>query len=284
MEATNTNLFQFLDEDAFLVGSSDFACFENYTDRLENGLVFLCRKGHAEIVLNDVHGEIRRNFTGIVLPESHISLKSRTEDFQVEFFAFSRQLFVEAAFRLEVDFIRILRTYPINRLTREGVKSMDIWLKIMQYSYLDRENRFRKTIVKNRLQNALLEACDKVMRNPLIQMRVESGSLRHATLFNRFMGLVNQHSSTQREVAFYAKELCISTRYLSGIVREVSGRTAKELIDQVVTTEIKVLLRTTDLSVQEIAYRLHFPDQSYLGRFFRKHTGESPTTYRCRQE
>ena len=40
--------------------------------------------------------------------------------------------------------------------------------------------------------------------------------------------------------------------------------------------EIKMLLQSTDLSVQEIAYRLHFPDQSYLGRYFKKHTGESP--------
>jgi AraC-like DNA-binding protein len=47
-----------------------------------------------------------------------------------------------------------------------------------------------------------------------------------------------------------------------------------------VIVEIKSLLQTSNLSVQEIAYRLHFPDQSYLGRFFRKHTGQSPTAFR----
>ena len=56
--------------------------------------------------------------------------------------------------------------------------------------------------------------------------------------------------------------------------------TAKEFIDRAVVLEIKMLLKSSDLSVQEIAYRLHFPDQSYLGRFFKKHTGESPTEYR----
>ena len=57
-------------------------------------------------------------------------------------------------------------------------------------------------------------------------------------------------------------------------------RQAKEFIDRSVVLEIKMLLGSTELSVQEIAYRLHFPDQSYLGRFFKKHTGVSPTEFR----
>ena len=158
---------------------------------------------------------------------------------------------------------------------------MELWLQILGYSYTDRGNRFRNTIVKNRLQNALLETCDKVMRSPQFDMRTNNQTSRRNELFNRFMGLVNQYGSTQREVSFYADQLCISTRYLSNIIHAISGRTAKELIDQSAIMEIKLLLQTTELSVQEIAYRLNFPDQSYLGRFFRKHTGESPTRYRA---
>ena len=81
-------------------------------------------------------------------------------------------------------------------------------------------------------------------------------------------------------MSFYADKLCISTRYLSTIVRSVAHSSAKEFIDRAVILEIKMMLQSTDLSVQEIAYRLRFPDQSYLGRFFKKHTGESPTEYR----
>ena len=94
------------------------------------------------------------------------------------------------------------------------------------------------------------------------------------------MALVHEHCAREREVTFYADRLCISTRYLSTIVRNISHGSAKEFIDQAVVLEIKVMLQSTDLSVQEIAYRLRFPDQSYLGRFFKKHTGESPTEYR----
>lgn len=63
-------------------------------------------------------------------------------------------------------------------------------------------------------------------------------------------------------------------------MRSVAHSSAKEFIDRSVMLEIKMMLQSTDLSVQEIAYRLRFPDQSYLGRFFKKHAGESPTEYR----
>lgn len=284
MDPHTLNPLQLPDADHFLVGVSDLGYFDNYAGRTENGAIMLCRKGHAEVVLNDYHGTVRRNNSVMILPESRFSITSRSADFQVEFFSFTPQLFAEAAFRLEIDFMRILHAYPVNTLSRDGVQGMESWLKMLGLSYRDRENRFRNTIVRNRLQNALLEACDKVMRTPEIKMRADTSTLRRSELFNRFVVLVSHHSSTEREVAFYAKELCISTRYLSSIVHEVSGRTAKSIIDHSVITEIKLLLRTTDLSVQEIAYRMHFPDQSYLGRFFRKHTGESPSAYRLQQQ
>ena len=63
-------------------------------------------------------------------------------------------------------------------------------------------------------------------------------------------------------------------------MRNIAHSSAKEFIDRSVLLEIKMLLQATDLAVQEIAYRLHFPDQSYLGRNFKQHTGESPTEYR----
>lgn len=271
-----------LDEgELFSVGNSDFAHLESPTGRYQNGAVLLCRRGKAEVILDDYRGSIRRNSSMMILPGSLFSLVKRSPDFQATYFTFSPQLFAEAAFRLEIDFMRLIKTHPINHLSREGLHGMNLWLQILAFSYEDRANRFRNTIVKNRLQNALLETCDKVMRSPHFLVRSSDQTSRRNELFNRFMVLVNQHGSTCREVNFYAEQLCISTRYLSNIIHAVSGRTAKEIIDHSAIMEIKLLLQTTELSVQEIAYRLNFPDQSYLGRFFRKHTGESPTRYRA---
>ena len=229
-------------EEQFVVGESDFAFFGNYASRCEGGAILYCRKGSADATVNQYCGQVRRNTLILVLPGSLLMLTNRTEDFRMTFCAFSRDLFAEAGFRLEPSFFRILRENPITYPPARIVEGASTWFQMAAYTYRDRNNVFRNTIIRNRLQNVLLEIYDKLQR--------------------------------------YANKLCISTRYLSTIVRNIAHSSAKEFIDRSVLLEIKMLLQSTDLSVQEIAYRLHFPDQSYLGRYFKKHTGESPTEYR----
>lgn len=190
------------------------------------------------------------------------------------------RLFAEAAFRLEPSFFRTLRENPITYPPARIVEGAGIWFQMAAYTYRDRNNIFRNTIIRNRLQNVLMEIYDKLQRFAGMQRQMPESTTRQTELFHRFVALVHEFSSQEREVSFYADKLCISTRYLSTIVRTIAHSTAKEFIDRSVLLEIKMLLQSTDLSVQEIAYRLHFPDQSYLGRYFKKHTGESPTEYR----
>lgn len=279
---TLVNVFELPDNETFVVGQSDMSCFENYQKRTTAGAFILCRKGRARIQADSFEGTIKRHTGLFILPGTFLSFSDRTEDFQVAYFAFSQRLFSEAVFRLELELLRELKHAPMMNFPPQSAAVMWSWFKILYNSYIDRENRFRETIVRNRLQIAILEACDHIARNEKNEKhRLSSvASTRQSELFNRFSQLVLQYATQEREVSFYAEKLCISTRYLSTIVRSISHHSAKELIDHAVMMEIRQLLLTTDLSVQEIAYRMHFPDQSYLGRFFRKHTGLSPTAFR----
>lgn len=263
----------------FATGSSDMSFFDNYTGRCSAGALMVCRSGSADLTIDDFRGSVRRHMAVFLFPESLFSIVGRSDDFRVDYFVFSHALFAEAAFPLDVDFMRIVKTHPFSKLTEEDVSAMNIWFASIAYD-IERGGKFRNTIVKNRLQNAMMEAYDMVMRHAdRPEERSESSSRQHE-LYGRFISLVKQHYRTEREVSYYAAKLCVSTRYLSTISRTVSGRSAKMQIDYMVILEIKLLLQNTTLSVQEIAYRLHFPDQSYLGRFFRKHTGISPSQFR----
>lgn len=264
----------------FVVGESDFSFFSNYATRCESGAILFCRGGSAEATVNQYQGTVRRNTLILLLPGSMLMLTDRTDNFRVAYCAFSRDLFTEAGGRLDPAFFHALRDRPISYPPPRIVEGAAIWFQMAAYTYRDRGNIFRNTIIKNRLQNVLLEVYDKLQRFAAHQHRMPVTTTRQTELFHRFVTLVHEHCATQREVAFYADKLCISTRYLSTIVRSVMHSSAKEFIDRSVVLEIKILLQSTDLSVQEIAFRLHFPDQSYLGRYFKRHTGESPTEYR----
>ena len=99
------------------------------------------------------------------------------------------------------------------------------------------------------------------------------------------MHLIHEHAAQMHQVSFYAEKLCISPRYLNEITETYSnGKSPKILIDEQLTAELKVLLNNPALSIAEIASLCHFPDSSYLSRFFKKNSGVSPKEYRIQKQ
>jgi AraC-like DNA-binding protein len=105
---------------------------------------------------------------------------------------------------------------------------------------------------------------------------------RREEIFANFLTLLSKHCMEEHEVSFYAGKLCITPQYLSLVLKEQSGRSASQWIQDALMVEAKSLLKMPSpyISVQEVANRLHFPDQSTFGKFFKKHTGLSPVTFR----
>jgi len=103
---------------------------------------------------------------------------------------------------------------------------------------------------------------------------------RKEDLIMRFAGLVNSHFKSQRSVQYYANLLHVTPKYLTETVKEISGKNAGEIIDDFVVLEAKVFLENPALSIAQIAEELHFSDQSFFGKFFKRHTGASPKNYR----
>jgi len=103
---------------------------------------------------------------------------------------------------------------------------------------------------------------------------------RKENLVKNFTQLVQKQCSAQRKVNAFAEQLHITPKYLTETVKEITGKTAGEMIDDFVLLEAKLLLDNPALSIAEISDELHFSDQSFFGKFFKRHTGLSPREYR----
>ena len=103
---------------------------------------------------------------------------------------------------------------------------------------------------------------------------------REQTIFDRFIQLVNQHCADQHQISYYADRLCLTERYLSTVIRQTSGVTAKEWIDRALITRIKVELMHTDKPVARIADDLSFPNPSFFSKYFKRIVGITPGEYR----
>lgn len=99
-------------------------------------------------------------------------------------------------------------------------------------------------------------------------------------LYERFMDLLFLRHGKKWSVTFYASELCVTPKYLSSIVKKVSGKTPTEWINENTVHEIEYRLCHTQASIKEIAYELDFPNVSFFGKFFKSHKGISPKRYR----
>jgi AraC-like DNA-binding protein len=103
---------------------------------------------------------------------------------------------------------------------------------------------------------------------------------RPKELYDRFIKLVSKHHLQERGVQFYADSLCISPKYLAKVVKTVSGKTATYWIDSYVILEAQNLLRYSDDTIKQIVYKLNFSNQSVFYKFFKAHTGHTPSEYR----
>ena len=101
--------------------------------------------------------------------------------------------------------------------------------------------------------------------------------------FRQFTELLGEHYKHERSVGFYARQLCITPKYLTTLIKRISGKSVSEWIDNYVILEAKTLLKYSNMSVQEIAYYLNFPNQSFFGSYFKRNAGMSPSQYKAKK-
>ncbi|MDE6862431.1 MAG: AraC family transcriptional regulator [Alistipes sp.] len=263
--------------DRIVARRSSLAALHNRPLSIDGGVIILCTAGRAVVSLNMCRYELSTGVEMIVLPRSVISVEEADGDFEVIALSFTRECYDEANFRIEAQFFHYIYNNPVYHHTAGSADIARKLLEVICNTYEDRDNRFRDAIMTGYLRNILLGIYDKVQRNYLYD-NVATG--RREELFHRFIDMVMAHCTDRRDVAWYASELCISKSYLAGITRSVAGKTPKEIIDEHIIQEIKLMLSVSTNTIQHIADAMHFPDQSYLGRYFKHHTGQSPSEYR----
>ncbi|KAA6436809.1 helix-turn-helix transcriptional regulator [Dyadobacter flavalbus] len=105
-------------------------------------------------------------------------------------------------------------------------------------------------------------------------------STSNSSIVHQFFDLLVSHYKTERNVSFYADKLGIHEKYLSQLLKQKTGHTARGFIIQMVILEAKVLLDYLNLTISNLADQLHFQNQFRFSRFFKKYTLLSPTEYR----
>ena len=166
---------------------------------------------------------------------------------------------------------------PVVALTPREIEVYTNYYRVIGEKILDTRHHYQDELVKTWLLAMFYDMSNVIWRVDQNEKKAQS---RADIVFSRFIRLLEEHYRTERRVNWYAKQLEITPKYLSEVVKEVSKRTPNDWIDHYVVLEIRVLLKNSTKSIKEITEELNFPNQSFLGKYFKEHVGVSPLAYR----
>ena len=275
------HILQLPDDEIFKAGTDKNEWLpQGKTIKVDVDTIIFCRKGTANIEIDLIPYELVANTQLIIIAGSIVHNISNSDDFKISYITFKHEVYDEATAQLEPSFTFFLKEYPCVQLGEKKINKMNYLVEAMEDFYNEKTNCFRVKIFKNNIQSFLLDVYDKTRTLFKIEKSEEVG--RREELFIKFIHLIHKYCPQQREVGFYAEKLCITSRYLSSITQNVADKSAKYIIDKHAIQRIKIMLKYSNMSIQDISYELNFPNQSFFSRYFKKHTGMSPLEYRAK--
>lgn len=244
----------------------------------------LCLSGELSVEINLKRSTMRRNTLIVFGPDSIIDIKSGTTG-DLDIYA----LFVAPGYMRNINIdpnvlgsipVGYSRTFdPVISLSSAEVDLLRSYFNLLHRNTTENNSElYVRSIASNLIAAMLYQVIQFAARRFEFDESPRPLS-RRSTYVQDFMALVHRHHTVERSVSFYAGKLFISAKYLSMLVKEQTGRSAAEWIDEFVILEAKNLLRFSGKNVQQVAYELNFPNQSSFGKYFKHLTGMSPTTY-----
>ena len=257
-----------------------------FPSRIDGFVAAYCKRGHFKCTINLTEYEIHDGMLAVNIPNNIIQLEpieNNDEVVEMTILAVSPSYMTTLSTdlgKIFIDAINMLQS-PIMKMAPEEVELSMQYFKLID-NVINTDSEYRNESVRYLLTSIFHLIGGMLMKRLMAEEESieKMPSTRHKQVFEMFVELVEKHHDKERSVSFYADKLCITPKYLSSIIKNVSGFSAPDIINKYVILEAQHLLRHTSLSVKEIADQLNFPNQSFFYKYFKSHTGCTPNSYR----
>ena len=243
-----------------------------------NFVISLCHKGSCKADFDMRPIEFKQHDIAVMLPDHIIGHGECSEDYSTTMIVIDRAFFDELTNR--ESFSGYLKyknrpNYHLNDVQYSQITTILATLRLV----VEIPHPKRTESLANLLDILFNALTDYRSDEPLYQVEV-----RNAHLFNAFYDLLINNYKEQHEIAWYAEKLCLTTKYFSGVIRRITGKSAAQWIDEILILHAKRLLFTRcDMNIQQIAFELGFKGNANFCRFFKDQTGLRPSEYRKNQ-
>jgi len=249
--------------------------------RMRTFALFVVLGGNVKVQANLSTYELKKNELFFALPGSLIQFLNFSQGYSFQALSFSNDYLEHAgvyftsmeAMQLNTNKIRF--KYSLTK-ERADVLANDI-SSIYYKAKITEPTSYTDAALHHSFLSVVYNTLDIVISNNSYSTNRLG---RQEELTSDFLKLVSENFKRERSVQYYADTLFVTSRYLSKVVKEVTGKTGGELIDIAVIKEAKLLLSSRGMNIAQVAEILQFSDQSFFGKYFKNHTGTSPSEYR----
>ena len=251
--------------------------------RIDAFIIGVGTEGETSVSFNLHEFRLKKDSMFIFAPKNILQVNSQ-QYFKADVIAISPDFMR----RINIDIKNMMPLFlkfvenPTLALTPEESRSMRGMIAQIERETRGPETHFSFDIVSGLIAATIYKVGD-IMYHYLAEHPEEQNNShnRAEEYFRQFTHLLGEHFREERSVGFYARQLCITPKYLTTLIKRISGQSVSEWIDNYVILEAKTLLKYSTMSIQEIAYYLNFPNQSFFGSYFKRNTGMSPSQYKA---
>lgn len=245
--------------------------------RRQFNLIYLLLGGEHDVKLGAEHTQLRDNDL-VIVPENMVYASDHIRDctgFCIHFKTEFLQTLLSQPLTEEFPYFQLDAPHIVNLSTDESLIIRQSFKNIIaEYERFSPEKEY---ILRNLILILLLRVREIYSTH---SKNSRQNTTRPEQLATRFKQLVEKHFRTNRTVSDYAARLNVTSGHLSDLVKKTTGRSPREVIQDMLFLESRVLLAATDKTLSEIAGELNFQDLAHFSHFIKKRTGLSPQVFR----
>lgn len=243
-------------------------------------VLIFCRQGEIKVKVNLKDLSVKAGSLCTILPGSLFQMLSVSENVSCgliainpDFIDFSKDV------RMGLEFARAAKATPIHYMEYSEMDELMSIYKALKNKLYQKDYKFKEEVARNYLDIMRCNAFNTFLSNGDIEQSPVASN-RKEEIFIQFISQVQKYYKEERNVTFYADKLCVTPKYLSAVIHEVSGKYASDWITEYVILEAKGMLRLEGRSVKDVCNMLNFANQSFFAKYFKQHTGYTPKEYK----
>ena len=240
-------------------------------------MFLLCFQGTCSITVHLTQYTMKKGTLLILLPDLYFQILEQSDDCKFIFAGFATELVRSSSlFSKSIEYTPFIFEKAVLQLDKKAFDLMYSYLRIIIKAKNISNNIVTQEQAALTFTQLILGLGNLIKNGKSVNQQYN----RNQEIVKELVRTVVMNYHTERNVSFYADKMHLSPQHLSTTIKKITGKTLTDIISSFIINDAKAKLKSTEMTIQEIAYSLNFPDISFFGKYFKRYTGMSPKQYR----